>query len=503
MNRFLALFVLAILPVSVISQNTDLEIPCEPVKLATLDSINLDLWNYNQRKVARMPEPVVMYETGDSIYYSTDLGENWISLKGKEASFAGGAGDLYIVFKDELIMGFDNKENDTIYEIYDDIRIHEVGQQGSIGMWHYFPDTSLQHYSTPLADVDNFGNWHILYGILDSTETGKSFIRSLNLSSFLYQDILGKDAIYKMNDSTNKDTVVNYAIATNLVDFADDYYLAIAYQLSNDSIYVEYYYRGYDPYIEPGWKRESAFAGQEPSISIGCGNYSTGIQKEAVFPVIQYLDADRNLLYHYFGSSLWKKSTPKASSDWFEQYGPIEYACIDDVVGPLGHSYIFQKEGTLYHAYSNEYENNGIRDTVAHHVAAGSIAYKEFNLDKVDIVWLEEVDGRYDLYYQWFEKFPKIHDYTSDHLEEELFTAFPNPFSSRITLRIHREISKAIIFSVEGRILRSFDNSGCSGVCEFTWDGKAENGEQMEEGMYIVQFFNDNNVYTRKIILMK
>lgn len=503
MNRFLLLFVLAILPLSVISQNTNLDIPSVPVKLATLDSVNLDLWNYNQRKVARMPEPVVMYETGDSIYYSMDLGENWISFKGKEATFAGGSGDLYIVFKDELIMGYDIKENDTIYEIYDDILIHEVGQQGSTSMWRYWPDTSLQYYSTPLADVDHFGNWHILYGILDSTETGKPFIKSLNLSSFLSQDIFGKGPIYEMNDSTNKDTVVNYAIATNLVDFAYDHYLAIAYQLSNDSIYVEYYYQGYDPYTESGWKHGSTFAGQEPSISIGCGNYSTGIQEEAVFPVIQYLDGDRNLHFHYFGDYGWKKTTMKASSPDIEQYGPIEYACIDDVVGPLGHSYIFQKEGTLYHAYSNASKNNGIRDTVAHHVAAGSIAYKEFNLDKVDIVWLEEVDGKYELYYQWFEKFPKINNYTSDQQGDELFTAYPNPFSSRITLRIHQDISRVIIFTVEGRILRSFNNIGCSGVCEFTWDGTAENGEQVEEGMYIVQFFNDKNVYTRKIILMK
>ena len=106
MSRLLLLFALAILPVSVISQDTEYDIPNEPVKLATLDSINLDHWNYNQRKVARMPQPVVMYETGDSIFYTMDLGESWTSLKGKEATFAGGSDDLYIVFKDELTKGY-------------------------------------------------------------------------------------------------------------------------------------------------------------------------------------------------------------------------------------------------------------------------------------------------------------------------------------------------------------------------------------------------------------
>jgi flagellar hook assembly protein FlgD len=56
---------------------------------------------------------------------------------------------------------------------------------------------------------------------------------------------------------------------------------------------------------------------------------------------------------------------------------------------------------------------------------------------------------------------------------------------------------------VKGRVLKSFNNAGCSGECAFTWDGKAENGGQVEEGMYIVQFSNDKNVYTRKIIWMK
>lgn len=501
MSRLLLLFALAILPVSVISQNTEYDIPNEPVKLATLDSINLDHWNYNQRKVARMPQPVVMYETGDSIFYSMDLGESWTSLKGKEATFAGGSDDLYIVFKDELIKGYDIKGSDTIYEIYDDILIHEVGQQGSTSMMYYWPDTLHHHYSTPLADIDNFGNWHILYGILDSTETGQLFIRSLNLSSLF--SYFREGPIYEMNDSTNRDTVVNYAIATNLVAWADEFYLAIAYQLSNDSIYMEYYV--INMYREKvGWEHGSPFAGVEPSISIGCGQYGwNDIRENAVFPVIQYLDADRNLHFHYFGDYHWKKGTTEASSPNYERNKPIEYASIDDVVGPLGHSYIFQKEGTLYHAYSYEYENNGIRDTVAHNVAAGSIAYKEYNLNKVDIVWLEEVNGKYELYYQWFEKFPKVNSNITDDVNEELFSAYPNPFSSQITLRIRADITKATIYSVEGEVLKSFNNLGCSGVCEFTWDGIAENGEQIEEGMYIVQFFNDKEVYTRKIILMK
>ncbi len=502
MTRFLLLFVLAILPASVISQNSDLEIPSEPVKLATLYSIDLDHWNYNQRKVARMPEPVVLYESGDSIYYSMDLGESWTSLKGKGATFAGDSSEMYIVYKEEIKQLSDIKENDTIYEIYDDILIHELGQEESSSMWHYWPDITFQHYSTPLADVDDMGNLHILYGIIDSTESGKPFIRSLNLSS-VYSPFR-EGPIYELNDSTKKDTVLNYAIATNLVDWANEFYLAIAYQLSNDSIYVKYYTHGIDPDVESGWKSAPAFAGQEPSISIGCGDHwLIGIQERAAFPVIQYLDADRNLLSHYFGNHHWKKSTPVARSQWLKQDGPIEYACIDDIVGPLGHSFIFQKEGTLYHAYSQESKNNGIRDIIAHNVVAGSIAYKEFNLDKVDVVWLEEVDGKYEFYYQWFEKFPKVNNHTADDHIEELFSAYPNPFSSHITFRIHADITKATIYSVEGRVLKSFNNVGCSGVCEFTWDGKADNGNQVEGGMYIVQFSNDKDVYTRKIVLVR
>ena len=65
------------------------------------------------------------------------------------------------------------------------------------------------------------------------------------------------------------------------------------------------------------------------------------------------------------------------------------------------------------------------------------------------------------------------------------------------------EIKKATIYTMEGRILKTFDNVGCSGACEFTWDGQSDNGEKVSEGMYIVQLFNDKEAYYGKIIHRK
>jgi hypothetical protein len=127
---------------------------------------------------------------------------------------------MFIVYKDETLHVYDI-ETDPIFEIHDEIRLHLIGNDFHYSIRHEGWETYRQ-YSRPLADVKGWGFPHVLYGGVDTTETGKSYIKALFLSS------RPGNPVYEMNDSTKRDTVVNYAIATNLLNWSYERYLAIA-----------------------------------------------------------------------------------------------------------------------------------------------------------------------------------------------------------------------------------------------------------------------------------
>lgn len=486
MYRIFLFLVLAILPVSLISQYSKFDYPSEPLKLATLESFNPDTWKYNQRKVARMPGPVVIFESNDTIYCSTDLGITWIKFRGKDASLVGGSYDGYIVYRTEEFTLFEDK---TIVE--SEIMLYNI-RTGSKSTLSVPLSDDSQRYSFPMADMDSFGMLHGIYGITDTTSNGDQYIKSLMYTNFglTYQ------CLYDLEDPSNLDTVINYAIATNLV-FSGPDCVSIAYQLSNDSIYLRNSIGGRE------LDTIHAFQGVEPSISIGCGWYRGELIDDYTFVEVMHLDKKRNI--RSFGFRVYgfyfKKGVLGQSNEMSLQSSYIESACIDDIVMPFGYSYIFQKEKTLYHAFSWEYPNSGVLDTVAHNVIASSIAYKEFNTEKVDIVWLEEVAGKYVLYYQAFEKVPFFTSISED-TGEELISAYPNPFSSRITFRISSDILTVTIYSMEGRVMKTLNNLKDSGTMEYSWDGKTENGIQVSPGTYVVKFSTERDSYFRKIIYL-
>ncbi len=368
-------------------------------KIFTVDSVNFNEWNYNQRKIVRSPEIEILAESNDAIFYSKNLGDPVKIFDGMNASLA-----------------VDSKLNTHIVYVDDGIRYSFRNDADSWAPSLLIADSN-EICSSPIADCDKEGNLHILYGIKDSSHNGSTHLSSLKYAKVLEGEQVISSIIYVMNEEANQDTLVNYTIATDLI--FKDKSVFLVYQLSNDSIYVLHSIN-----LGESWALSAVFPGTNPSLSVGFGKYF-GIIKyddhfpiirdDFIYPVILYLDADSNLLNRYA-----EFNTVSKHFQWNEekiiQNGPIEYLCIDDINPPrpdpisftflpFGYSYIFQKNGFLYHAFTN-FDESIIMDTISNNATISSIAYKKFNSEKVDIVWYEKNDDTFEIAYQSFDKIP-------------------------------------------------------------------------------------------------
>jgi hypothetical protein len=360
------------------------------------DSINFKEWNYNQRKIVRTPEIGIVAESNNEILFSYDLNAPVKIFDGKNASLA-------------------VDKNSSIHIVYEDNGI-KYSVKPKLGNWQtsiIISDSSEIGFS-PIADCDKDGNIHILYGVKDSCDNGNTYLCSLKYVKVSNDQKQESSIIYDIKDENEGDTLMNYTIATDLLFM--DKTVFLVYQLSNDSIYVKY-----STDYGVSWKKSIEFPGTNPALSIGFETFYEGSYDPSypyydpfypdpnTYPVILYKDAAGNLINRYaeFYSDhedfYWEESNRIYD-------GPIDYLCIDDLipwnpVKPFGYSNIFQKDSILYHAFSDFYENH-IMDTLTDNVLVSSIAYKQFDPEKVDIIWYEKNGDLYEMFYQWFEKVP-------------------------------------------------------------------------------------------------
>lgn len=349
------------------------------IKIFTTDSINLTEWNYNQRKIVRSPEIGIIAESKNEIFFSYDLNDPVKIFDGKNASLAVDSSSIiHIVFQDN---GIRYALKPATGDWQQDIQISNISEEGSF----------------PIADCDKDGSVHIVYGVSDP---GNKYLSSLKYVKVSDNQKQISSTIYEMNVEDSPHTLVNYTIANHLL--FSDRTVFIAYQLSNDSIYLKYS-------VDNGltWMHGGQFRGTDPKLSVGPGqHWSDQLIEYAVFPVLLFRDMEGNLTNSFaefhisaYDTSIWWMGENRI------QDGPIDGFCIDDVIGPFGYSYIFQKDGVLYHAFSG-LSRSTIMDTITNIAIVSSIAYKQFDRFKVDIVWFEKNDGMYEMYYQWFEKIP-------------------------------------------------------------------------------------------------
>ena len=84
---------------------------------------------------------------------------------------------------------------------------------------------------------------------------------------------------------------------------------------------------------------------------------------------------------------------------------------------------------------------------------------------------------------------------------------FPNPFNPITNIEISLSSSeniKLIIFDINGKEIKKLaDGFYKSGSYNFSWNSKDANGFEVSSGVYIYQLITDNNVFSKKMLLLK
>jgi hypothetical protein len=81
-------------------------------------------------------------------------------------------------------------------------------------------------------------------------------------------------------------------------------------------------------------------------------------------------------------------------------------------------------------------------------------------------------------------------------------TAFPNPFTSNITLRIKQQSPAGAalsIYNVKGQLVRTLGSEVKSGQ-DISWDGKDDERHDVAAGIYFVRVNDDKKIVVKKIL---
>ena len=314
----------------------------------------------------------------------------------------------------------------------------------------------------------------MLYRTIDSVSTKLKYAKICN------DTIANKQTIFE----SEVDTVVDYSIATHLC-FSNNI-IFITYQLSNDSIYFLNSLDNGNSWDVPQYFE--VYKGLRPMLSIGIGSYGTNLMMEATFPLIVSSNHD-NCLYKYLSWSISGEGSVENLIPF-----PVDDYSLDDVIGPLGFSFIFSRNDTLFHAFDNHFEIE-IRDTLIVRPSSITMAYKQFRVDIVDILWIE---NNTQLYYFRTQKIPNAIE-KHRNINKLDFVAFPNPFREEITFTIFNEnrsvYGEITIYDIHGKIVYSDVLNNLQEKITYNWDFKS-----VKPGLYFVRLTGDKSSVIKKII---
>jgi hypothetical protein len=337
----------------------------------------------------------------------------------------------------------------------------------------------------PVADVDSSDRLNVLWIQKNDGPT----------ESLMYAGIRD-DTVIDRKCIATKDEVEDVAIANHLKYCNNN--LIFAIQFNQDSLQ---FFKSQDHMSTLHSIYEAS--GSQPCISYN-SNYDECFWSSSI-----------RLLYIDLNSQLIEIESGTYSSNFYShilQPGIIDNVYIDDAGPPLGFSYLFMKSDTLYHGFSFGYIPgptwwNTILDTIAGNLVNPSIAYKSFNMEFVDFVWMESTDSGYNIYYK---QDPKILYLGTDDTEPGKgfsIIGSPNPFTDLLTISIVLEDAKSpplLQVYCSGlepiRVLNA--ESVSANEFAYTWDGANQSGNKVKPGTYFILCTAGDKKAVRKIVFM-
>lgn len=435
--------------------------------------------NHNQRKIVR--------DSSENIYVVfTDTANQECIIKGVKYDisfglwnnetilFSGNSPTLSISKSGKIHLIFES--NDSISRI-----IHTSTYDFDVWTPLVCLSDTLEISILPVADVDSSGNLNVFW-------IEKNVMMT---NSLLYANVIN-DTLSQRNIITTKNEIEDVAIANHLKYFNDELFFAI--QFNVDSIL---FLRTNNNMLSYDTLYESV--GSQPCIT-----YNSFFDLECCEENISrfiYIDYSGNLIEvecDYFGNiSSSKQLLPNT----------IDYVCIDDLAPPIGYSYLFLKNGNLYHGFSYGMTSWGwstILDTITSNPINPSIAYKTFNFFNVDYIWMEEAGTQFNIYYKRDSKhiWVGLNDIEKD--KGFTITGFPNPFSEYLTIKLTIEDNSENpiikIYNSNAQLIDLLEPLSISEQgYEYQWSGLNQNGEKVNSGIYLIVCVVGNKTSVRKV----
>lgn len=426
--------------------------------------------NHNQRKIIRDSEENIYVVYTDSsanklsvkgLYYtrSTDIWSDPVNIcEGTNPSIAINKENcIFLLFQ----------SNDSVSKIKmkcsDDFTSWSDGQTLS--------DTLFTCY-LPVADSDSDGILNIMWIQKNGNGT----------NSCMYVKVQNEEHILS-RVITTKDKISDIAIANSLGYQSNVLYFA--YRFSTDSII----FCCSDDYlisIDSVYKTQ----GSQPGLT-----YNEDLVR------LLYIDNNNNLIQREQIDDV-----ECCFEDEILHASKVDYICVDDIVPHIGYSYLFIKNDSLFHGFSQERGwPRMILDTISTNPIYPSIAYKQFNVEYIDFIWMESADSGFKIYYKRDEKYQYIYpNVETETVKGFKITGYPNPFTKFLNITVEIEQNKHIpsidIFDAKSRLITSLNPEKISDRnYHFKWI-VTDNSEVIPQGLYFIRCTVGNNRITKKVI---
>jgi flagellar hook assembly protein FlgD len=147
-------------------------------------------------------------------------------------------------------------------------------------------------------------------------------------------------------------------------------------------------------------------------------------------------------------------------------------------------------------------------DTISRNAINPSLAYKNFNFDYIDCIWMEYNGQDFNIFYKRDKKYKHVgvKDYESG--KGFSITGYPNPFKDQLTINIEakdlKEKPVIEIYNSNSQLVKIL-NPDYSSMTEFSylWNGTNQHEEKISPGVYIIMCSLGNVRTARKVIYIK
>jgi hypothetical protein len=334
----------------------------------------------------------------------------------------------------------------------------------------------------PVADCDSAGNLNIFW-----KQKNEDLSESLIYARFVDDELADRKTVFTKNQ------IDDFAIANHLLYVNNGLYFAV--QFDQDSI--GFFFS--DDLME-SYETLLADQGAQPCITYNSEDtYYIGLGDRARF---LFINSQNSKLY---------EAEVKSGL-----YGPVQLpfpyvhsVCIDNLAPPIGYSFLYSDGTHLFHGFSYGvcWTNwvSTMETITGDHISHPSIAYKRFNFEFVDFIWMEGDSYPYEIHYMRDAK----HIWTGlddpEHGKGFSIVGSPNPFTEQIAFAISTDEMnmppELLVYDASSRLVKTLPvEKTDSKNYMASWSGTYENGSRVRPGVYILLCTVGNIRTARKVV---